>query len=123
MRTRTENLTDVVAPKLTGPALGAGLLGIGQNGLLVMLPQLVSLTGLSLSVWAGLLMFGSMLFTRIAGGDARASGTAVRSLCWPRWAATASFVVMALVVWAMANGALNALWGMAGWFCRACCTA
>lgn len=27
-----------------------------------MLPQLVSLTGLSLSVWAGLLMFGSMLF-------------------------------------------------------------
>lgn len=26
----------------------------------------------------------------------------------------ASFVVMALVVWAMANGALNALWGMAG---------
>ena len=67
MRTRTENLTDVVAPKANwSPALGAGLLGIGQNGLLVMLPQLVSLTGLSLSVWAGLLMFGSMLFTRIA---------------------------------------------------------
>ena len=63
MRTRTENLTDVVAPKANWPlALGAGLLGIGQNGLLVMLPQLVSLTGLSLSVWAGLLMFGSMLF-------------------------------------------------------------
>lgn len=35
----------------------------------------------------------------------------------------ASFVVMALVVWAMANGVLNALWGMAGWCCRACCTA
>lgn len=90
MRTRTENLTDVVAPKANWSlALGAGLLGIGQNGLLVMLPQLVSLTGLSLSVWAGLLMFGSMLFyPHRPGGDARASGTAVRSLCWPRWAAT-----------------------------------
>ncbi len=43
-------------------ALCAGLLGIGQNGLLVMLPQLVQMTGLSLSIWAGLLMFGSMLF-------------------------------------------------------------
>ena len=47
MRTRTENLTDVVTPKANWPlALGAGLFGIGQNGLLVMLPQLVSLTGL-----------------------------------------------------------------------------
>lgn len=43
-------------------ALCASLLGIGQNGLLVMLPQLVVMTNLTLSVWAGLLLFGSMLF-------------------------------------------------------------
>ncbi|CNH72066.1 major facilitator transporter [Yersinia pekkanenii] len=43
-------------------ALCAGLLGIGQNGLLVVLPVLVSKTHLSLSVWAGLLTLGSMLF-------------------------------------------------------------
>ncbi|VTR46338.1 Uncharacterised protein [Serratia fonticola] len=43
-------------------AFCAGLLGIGQNGLLVALPVLVSLTQLSLSVWAGLLTLGSMLF-------------------------------------------------------------
>nr|WP_113864992.1 MFS transporter [Brenneria salicis]NMN90578.1 putative MFS family arabinose efflux permease [Brenneria salicis ATCC 15712 = DSM 30166]RBP66929.1 putative MFS family arabinose efflux permease [Brenneria salicis ATCC 15712 = DSM 30166]RLM32099.1 MFS transporter [Brenneria salicis ATCC 15712 = DSM 30166] len=43
-------------------ALCAGLLGIGQNGLLVALPILVSETKLSLSVWAGLLTLGSILF-------------------------------------------------------------
>lgn len=43
-------------------ALCAGLLGIGQNGLLVVLPHLVDLTGLTISTWAGLLLFGSMLF-------------------------------------------------------------
>lgn len=112
-------------PKLTGPALGAGLLGIGQNGLLVMLPQLVSLTGLSLSVWAGLLMFGSMLFLPASprwGRQSERHGCKIVMLA-SLGGYLASFVVMALVVWAMANGALNALWGMAGWFCRACCTA
>ena len=123
MRTRTENLTDVVAPKLTGPALGAGLLGIGQNGLLVMLPQLVSLTGLSLSVWAGLLMFGSMLFTRIAGGDARASGTAVRSLCWPRWAATGELRRDGAGSLGDGERRAECPLGNGFWFCRACCTA
>ncbi|UUK76309.1 MFS transporter (plasmid) [Escherichia albertii] len=43
-------------------AFSAGLLGIGQNGLLVILPVLVIQTNLSLSVWAALLMLGSMLF-------------------------------------------------------------
>ena len=117
MRTRTENLTDVVTPKANWPlALGAGLLGIGQNGLLVMLPQLVSLTGLSLSVWAGLLMFGSMLFLPASpwwGRQSERHGCKIVMLA-SLGGYLASFVVMALVVWAMANGALNALWGMAG---------
>lgn len=80
MHPTSETLMDNVTPKANWPlALCAGLLGIGQNGLLVMLPQLVSLTGLSLSVWAGLLMFGSMLFLPASpGGDGRASGTAAR---------------------------------------------
>lgn len=43
-------------------AISAGLLGIGQNGLLVAIPMLVAQTSLSLSVWAGLLTLGSMLF-------------------------------------------------------------
>jgi predicted MFS family arabinose efflux permease len=43
-------------------AISAGLLGIGQNGLLVVLPVLVSETHLSLSVWAALLTLGSLLF-------------------------------------------------------------
>ena len=117
MRTRTENLTDVVAPKANWSlALGAGLLGIGQNGLLVMLPQLVSLTGLSLSVWAGLLMFGSMLFLPASPWWGRQSE---RHGCKSVMLASlsgylASFFVMALVVWAMANGMLNAAWGLAG---------
>ncbi|NDJ57540.1 MFS transporter [Enterobacteriaceae bacterium 4M9] len=43
-------------------ALSAGLLGVGQNGLLVSIPVLVAQTHLSLSVWAALLTLGSMLF-------------------------------------------------------------
>lgn len=35
----------------------------------------------------------------------------------------ASFFVMALVVWAMANGMLNAAWGWQGLSSRAPCTA
>ena len=49
MRADSETLTENAASKANWPlALCAGLLGIGQNGLLVMLPQLVTLTGLSL---------------------------------------------------------------------------
>lgn len=43
-------------------ALSAGLLGVGQNGLLVAIPVLVIQTNLSLSIWAALLTLGSMLF-------------------------------------------------------------
>jgi len=43
-------------------AVSAGLLGVGQNGLLVVIPGLVVKTNLSLSVWAALLTLGSMLF-------------------------------------------------------------
>ncbi len=86
MRADSETLTENITSKANWPlALSAGLLGIGQNGLLVMLPQLVTLTGLSLSVWAGLLMFGSMLFLPASpGGGVRASGRGVSPSCWPR---------------------------------------
>ncbi|WP_110690060.1 MFS transporter [Salinicola endophyticus] len=40
----------------------AALLGLGQNGLLVMLPVLVAHFGMPLSQWAGLILLGSMLF-------------------------------------------------------------
>ena len=117
MRPYSETLMDNVTPKANWPlALCAGLLGIGQNGLLVMLPQLVSLTGLSLSVWAGLLMFGSMLFLPASPWWGRQSE---RRGCKVVMVASlggylASFLVMALVVWAMSNGMLNGLWGLAG---------
>ncbi|KAA5947765.1 MFS transporter [Enterobacter cloacae] len=117
MRSFSDTLTDNLTPKANWPlALCAGLLGIGQNGLLVMLPQLVTMTGLSLSVWAGLLMFGSMLFLPASPWWGRQSE---RHGCKSVMLASlsgylASFFVMALVVWAMANGMLNAAWGLAG---------
>ncbi|WP_447439720.1 MFS transporter [Enterobacter cloacae] len=117
MRSLSDTLTDNLTPKANWPlALCAGLLGIGQNGLLVMLPQLVTMTGLSLSVWAGLLMFGSMLFLPASPWWGRQSE---RHGCKSVMLASlsgylASFFVMALMVWAMANGMLNAAWGLAG---------
>ena len=117
MRSLSDTLTDNLTPKANWPlALCAGLLGIGQNGLLVMLPQLVTLTGLSLSVWAGLLMFGSMLFLPASPWWGRQSE---RHGCKSVMLAAlsgylASFVVMALVVWAMAAGRLDTAWGLAG---------
>ena len=110
MRADSETLTENVTSKANWPlALCAGLLGIGQNGLLVMLPQLVTLTGLSLSVWAGLLMFGSMLFLPASPWWGRQSE---RRGCKAVMVASlsgylASFGVMALVVWAMAAGRLE----------------
>ena len=81
-----------------------------------MLPQLVTLTGLSLSVWAGLLMFGSMLFLPASPWWGRQSE---RRGCKAVMLASlsgylASFAVMALVVWAMAAGRLDTYWGLAG---------
>ncbi|MEG6134953.1 MFS transporter [Enterobacter kobei] len=117
MRANSETLTENVTSKANWPlALCAGLLGIGQNGLLVMLPQLVNLTGLSLSVWAGLLMFGSMLFLPASPWWGRQSE---RRGCKVVMVASlsgylASFAVMAVVVWAMAAGLLQSTWGLAG---------
>ncbi|MCM7588902.1 MFS transporter [Enterobacter chuandaensis] len=117
MRAYSETLTENITPKANWPlALCAGLLGVGQNGLLVMLPQLVTLTGLSLSVWAGLLMFGSMLFLPASPWWGRQSE---RRGCKVVMVASlsgylASFGVMALVVWAMAAGMLAGAWGLAG---------
>lgn len=117
MRADSETLTENITSKANWPlALCAGLLGIGQNGLLVMLPQLVTLTGLSLSVWAGLLMFGSMLFLPASPWWGRQSE---RRGCKVVMVASlsgylASFGVMALVVWAMAAGMLASAWGLAG---------
>ena len=117
MRAYSETLTENITSKANWPlALCAGLLGIGQNGLLVMLPQLVTLTGLSLSVWAGLLMFGSMLFLPASPWWGRQSE---RRGCKVVMVASlsgylASFGVMALVVWAMAAGMLAGAWGLAG---------
>ena len=117
MRADSETLTENITSKANWPlALCAGLLGIGQNGLLVMLPQLVTLTGLSLSVWAGLLMFGSMLFLPASPWWGRQSE---RRGCKVVMVASlsgylASFGVMALVVWAMAAGRLESTWGLAG---------
>ncbi|MDI7419672.1 MFS transporter [Cronobacter turicensis] len=97
-------------------ALCAGLLGIGQNGLLVVLPQLVQMTGLSLSVWAGLLMFGSMLF--LPGSPWWGRQTEVRGCKFVVVAALGgyllSFAVMALVVWGMARGVVGISLGLAG---------
>ncbi|WP_346806059.1 MFS transporter [Enterobacter chuandaensis] len=117
MRAYSETLTENITPKANWPlALCAGLLGVGQNGLLVMLPQLVTLTELSLSVWAGLLMFGSMLFLPASPWWGRQSE---RRGCKVVMVASlsgylASFGVMALVVWAMAAGMLASAWGLAG---------
>ncbi|EMW6579099.1 MULTISPECIES: MFS transporter [Enterobacter] len=117
MRADSETLTESITSKANWPlALCAGLLGIGQNGLLVMLPQLVTLTGFSLSVWAGLLMFGSMLFLPASPWWGRQSE---RRGCKVVMVASlsgylASFGVMALVVWAMAAGRLESTWGLAG---------
>lgn len=97
-------------------ALCAGLLGIGQNGLLVVLPQLVSMTGLSLSVWAGLLMLGSMLF--LPGSPWWGRQAELRGCKFVVLSALggylASFALMALVVWGMAAGVVGATFGIVG---------
>lgn len=103
-------------------AICAGLLGIGQNGLLVVLPQLVGMTGLSLSVWAGLLMFGSMLFLPASPWWGRQSEK--RGCKTVVLAALAgyllSFAMMAVVVWSMAAGVTGYGWGLAGLILSRC---
>lgn len=97
-------------------ALCAGLLGISQNGLLVILPQLVQMTGLSFSIWAGLLMFGSMLFLPCSpwwGNVAERKGCK-----WVVMAALTgyliSFTIMAFSVYAMCSEKIPYYAGLAG---------
>ncbi|MDR0219638.1 MAG: MFS transporter [Enterobacteriaceae bacterium] len=90
-------------------AFCAGLLGIGQNGLLVALPVLVEMTPLSLSVWAGLLTLGSMLF--LVGSPFWGRQTEIYGSKFVVLAALSgyllSFIIMALTVWGMAVGELS----------------
>ncbi|BES86909.1 MFS transporter [Pectobacterium araliae] len=105
------------APKPIWPlALCAGLLGLGQNGLLVVLPQLVAMTGLSLSVWAGLLMFGSILFLPSSpwwGRQAEIQGCK-RVVLSALIGCLVSFCLMAFVVWGMAEERVGTDWGVIG---------
>lgn len=97
-------------------ALCAGLLGIGQNGLLVVLPQLVKMTSLTLSTWAGLLLFGSMLFLPASPWWGRVSE--VRGCKFVVMASLAgylfSFALMALMVWLMSENVIGSGPGLAG---------
>ena len=95
-------------------AFCAGLLGIGQNGLLVALPVLVSMTHLSLSVWAGLLTLGSMLF--LVGSPYWGRQCEVRGCKYVVLMALGgylfSFALLALAVWGLAAGWLPSLAGL-----------
>lgn len=97
-------------------AFCAGLLGIGQNGLLVVLPILVSKTHLSLSVWAGLLTLGSMLF--LVGSPWWGRQSEIRGCKFVVIMALAgyllSFALLALAVWGLATGWLTEMIGLGG---------
>ncbi len=97
-------------------AFCAGLLGIGQNGLLVALPVLVSMTHLSLSVWAGLLTLGSMLF--LVGSPWWGRQSEIRGCKYVVIMALAgyllSFALLALAVWGLAAGWLPDMVGLGG---------
>ncbi|QCR10383.1 MFS transporter [Brenneria rubrifaciens] len=97
-------------------ALCAGLLGIGQNGLLVALPVLVSETKLSLSVWAGLLTLGSILFLPASPWWGRRID---RYGCKPVVVASLggyllSFILLALACLGMSQGGLSSSLGLCG---------
>lgn len=97
-------------------AFCAGLLGIGQNGLLVALPVLVSMTQLSLSVWAGLLTLGSMSF--LVGSPWWGRQSEIRGCKFVVTMALAgylfSFALLALMVWGLAAGWLPQRVGLGG---------
>lgn len=97
-------------------AFCAGLLGIGQNGLLVVLPILVIKTHLSLSVWAGLLTLGSMLF--LVGSPWWGRQSEIRGCKFVVVMALSgyllSFVLLALAVWGLAAGWLAEEAGLGG---------
>ena len=95
-------------------AFNAGLLGIGQNGLLVMLPVLVIQTNLSLSVWAALLMLGSMLFLPSSpwwGKQISLTGSKTVVL-WALGGYGVSFTLLGLGSMLMATGAVTTVVGL-----------
>ncbi|AWK13685.1 MFS transporter [Candidatus Fukatsuia symbiotica] len=97
-------------------AFCAGLLGIGQNGLLVALPMLVSMTQFPLSVWAGLLTLGSMLF--LISSPYWGSQSEIRGCKFVVVMALVgyllSFALLALSVWGLSAGWLREMTGLGG---------
>ena len=95
-------------------AFSAGLLGIGQTGLLVVLPVLVIQTNLSLTVWAALLMLGSMLFLPSSpwwGKQISLTGSKTVVL-WALGGYGVSFTLLGLGSVLMATGAVTTAVGL-----------
>lgn len=95
-------------------AISAGLLGVGQNGLLVVLPVLVSETHLSLSIWAALLTLGSMLFLPSSpwwGKQIALRGSKPVVLCSLAGYGV-SFMLLGLGCALLATGKVNSLGGL-----------
>ncbi|STW10947.1 ShiF [Klebsiella pneumoniae subsp. rhinoscleromatis] len=90
-------------------AFSAGLLGVGQNGLLVAIPVLVIQTNLSLSIWAALLMLGSMLFLPSSPwwGKQIARVGSKPVVLWALGGYGASFTLLGLGSMLMATGAVT----------------
>ena len=95
-------------------AFSAGLLGVGQNGLLVAIPVLVIQTNLSLSIWAALLMLGSMLFLPSSpwGGKQIARIGSKPVVLWALGGYGASFTLLGLGSMLMATGAVTTAVGL-----------
>ncbi len=95
-------------------AFSAGLLGVGQNGLLVAIPVLVIQTNLSLSIWAALLMLGSMLFLPSSPwwGQQIARIGSKPVVLWALGGYGASFTLLGLGSMLMATGAVTTAVGL-----------
>ena len=95
-------------------AFSAGLLGVGQNGLLVAIPVLVIQTNLSLSIWAALLMLGSMLFLPSSPwcGKQIARIGSKPGVLWALGGDGASFTLLGLGSMLMATGAVTTAVGL-----------
>ena len=95
-------------------AFSEGLLGVGQNGLLVAIPVLVIQTNLSLSIWAALLMLGSMLFLPSSPwwGKQIARIGSKPVVLWALGGYGASFTLLGLGSMLMATGAVTTAVGL-----------
>ena len=93
-------------------AFSAGLLGVGQNGLLVAIPVLVIQTNLSLSIWAtadAWLNAVSAVFP-VVGNRARIGSKPV--VLWALGGYGASFTLLGLGSMLMATGAVTTAVGL-----------